>query len=390
MVQSEKNLIDALRLSVTGGTLHNCDNWAELSKIADYHHVQNLLAEVLPSADSVPSEIKTAISDKQILYVIKDANQESEVNKLINIFEKNKIPVVMLKGWIIKKLYPRPDMRTMSDTDIFIEKTDEKKIHDIIKSQGYSVVSFGEKKDNVYEKDPLVILEIHKNLFMYEDNWNDYFNCKDSQMYIWNRVKNISGYEYVYRMDDELFFVYMIAHIAKHLLDDGGIGVRSILDVWLYINKTTTLDYEVAFKDLEKLNLLTFAQNVIDLTRFWFENKENVPRVVEELGDHILKCGAHGNNRILVATKDGLMNSDNPSQLKYVFRRAFPTVEEMKVRFPRLQKNKWLLPALYIKRLWYSAVHRTSLIKNEITIAGEIDYEEVRRIQRLYKNIGLR
>ena len=268
MVQSEKNLIDALRLSVTGGTLHNCDNWVELSKIADYHHVQNLLAEVLPSADSVPSEIKTAISDKQILYVIKDANQESEVNKLINIFEKNKIPVVMLKGWIIKKLYPRPDMRTMSDTDIFIEKTDEKKIHDIIKSQGYSVVSFGEKKDNVYEKDPLVILEIHKNLFMYEDNWNDYFNCKDSQMYIWNRVKKLSGYEYVYRMDDELFFVYMVAHIAKHLLDDGGIGVRSILDVWLYINKTTTLDFEVAFKDLEKLNLLTFAQNVIELTRF--------------------------------------------------------------------------------------------------------------------------
>lgn len=390
MTQSEKNLIDALRLAVTGGRLNNCENCTELSKVANFHHVQNLLAEVLPSKERIPANIIAELTEMQTLLVIKDANQEDEVLSLMKLFEQNKIQVVMLKGWVMKKLYPRSDMRAMADTDIFIKKVDEQKIHEIIKSQGYSVVTFGGKKDNVYEKQPFVILEMHKNLFMYEDNWNDFFNRNDSQMCIWDRVEKITGYEYIYKMDDGLFFVYMIAHIAKHLLDDGGIGVRSILDVWLFMQKTPKLDLKVALQDLEKLNLYDFAKNVIKLTQYWFDKNSDVSKEVKELGDHILSCGVYGNSKILVATKDGLMTCDSPSPLKYIFRRAFPTFEEMTVRFPQLKKHKWLLPFLYIKRLWYSAVHRTDSVKKEIDSAGKVDYEEVKKIQRLYNNIGLR
>lgn len=389
MTQSEKNLIDALRLAVTGGRLNNCENWTELSKVANFHHVQNLLAEVLP-ASGVPFKIMDELTEKQTLLVIKDANQESEVSALMELFEQNKIQVVMLKGWQMKKLYPRPDLRAMADIDVFIRQSDERKAHDIVKNQGFSVVTFGGKKDNVYNKEPFVILEMHKNLFMFEDSWNEFFNSEDSQMCIWKRVEKISGFEYVYRMDDELFFVYMIAHIAKHLLDDGGIGIRAILDVWLFMQKTQGLDLELAFRDLKMLNIDVFAQKVIELTHFWFDQKCDVSKEVEELGDHILSCGVYGNSKILVATKDGLMTCGKMSPLKYVFRRAFPTVEEMTVRFPELKEHKWLLPLLYIKRLWYSAVHRTDLVKKEIKSAGKLNYEEVQKIQCLYNNIGLR
>lgn len=390
MTKSEKNLIDAVLASVTNGVFYDCENFEELVKLANSHLVQNLVAEVLPTASNVPSSVVADLSEKQTLLVIKDANQESEVLHLMKLFEENEIPVVMLKGWVMKKLYPRSDMRSMADTDIFIRQSDEQKVHDIIKSQGYSVVAFGGKKDNVYNKKPFVILEVHKNLFMFEDSWNEFFNSADSRMCIWNRIEKISGYDYVYKMDNELFFVYMIAHIAKHLLDDGGIGVKAILDVWMFMKETPELDLQIAFRDLEKLQLKDFANSVIELTRFWFDKKENVSKTTEEFGDYIFKCGVYGNSKILVATKEGIMNSDNPSQLKYVLRRAFPTVDEMKVRFPQLNKRIWLLPFLYTKRLWYSLRYRTALVKKEIRSAGEVDYSEVKRIQRLYNDIGLK
>lgn len=389
MTQSEKNLIDAVLASVTDGAFDKCENYDNLVKLAGYHQVQNLIAEVISESDEVPDSVLKYLSEMQALLVIKDANQESEATQLMKLFEQNKIPVVMLKGWLMKKLYPRTDMRTMADTDIFIRQSDERKIHDIIKSQGYSVVSFGGKKDNVYRKEPFIILEMHKNLFMFEDSWNVFFNSEESTMCIWNRVKKISGYEYIYRMDDELFFVYMIAHIAKHLLDDGGIGLRAILDVWLFMNKTQNLNFDVAFRDLEKLGLTDFAHNIIKLTEYWFEHKE-CDNTIQEFGDYILKCGVYGNSKFLVATKEGIMTSDNPSQFKYVLRRAFPTVGEMKVRFPQLNKRIWLLPFLYIKRLWYSIRHRTDSVKNEIKNAGEVDYAQVKRIHSLYENIGLK
>ena len=390
MTQTEKNLINAVLASVTDGVFSSCENPEALVKLAKYHSVENLVAEVLSKSSILPAEVSKELTEMQSLLIVKDANQELEVNNLINLFEENRISVIMLKGWLMKNLYPRTDMRSMADTDIFIKESDQQTVHNIIKNQGYSVVSYGGKKDNVYVKKPFSTLEMHKNLFMYEDNWNEIFNNENSETFIWKRVKKISGYEHIYQMDDELFFVYMIAHIAKHLLDDGGIGIRAMLDVWLFMKKTPNLNLDIVYKDLKKLNLCSFSDKVIELTEYWFDKKISASNTIEEFSDYILKCGVYGNSNNFVATKEELICFEKPSKIKYVFRRAFPKIEDMKVRYPQLNKNIWLLPVLYIKRLWYSLIHRTDSIKKEINSAGEVDFTEVKRIHQLYKDIGLR
>ncbi len=390
MDTQEQNLIQAVLAVVTGSDPPTCDNWEELIRLAKFHGVQGLLAELLRNANEVPKSLSDRLLEEQTLLIIKDANQESEVRSLMKLFEQKKTPIVMLKGWYLKSFYPRSDLRSMADTDIFIRQSDENTIHNILKEQGYNTVTFGGKKDNVYNKEPFITLEMHKNLFMFEDEWNEFFNNENSQMYIWRRVEKVEDFEYIYRMDDELFFTYMIAHIAKHLLDDGGIGIKAFLDVWLFIEKSPQLDLDAALHDLDKLGLTDFTQNVIDLSQFWFGNKNQVKETVEEFGDYILKCGVFGNSKFFVATKEELMSSEKPSQLKYVFRRAFPTIEAMKTRFPQLNNRIWLLPFLYIKRLFYSLINRTEAVKGELTGASKVDYDEAKQIHRLYKNIGLR
>ncbi len=390
MNKQEQNLIEAVLAVVDNGTVPEIDDVDKLISLSRYHMVQNIVAEVLLKSKDIPEKSAKILSDEQTLLLIKDANQEAEINSLIKLFESEKIPVIMLKGWCLKKFYPRTDLRAMADTDIFIKEADEQKIHDQLKKRDYSVVAFGGKKDNVYKKEPFIILEMHKNLFMFEDKWNEYFNDENSSMYIWNRVVNVEGCEYVYRMDDELFFTYMIAHIAKHLLDDGGIGFKSILDVWLFLKKTGKLDFQIVYRDLEKLGLKQFAENVILLSQYWFDKNDDVSKSVKELGDFILSCGVYGNSRVMVATKEGILTSEKPSTFKYLFRRAFPSCESMMVRYPELNSKKWLLLFLYIKRLWYSLIHRSGEVKSEINSAKNFDYKQVEKIQRLYKDIGLR
>lgn len=167
-------------------------------------------------------------------FVLKDANQISGVEELIKEFDKQNLSVVMLKGWVMKDLYPRTDYRFSADTDIFIHSDDEKKIHDIIMKRGFSNNGIGDKKDTVYFKQ-FNTLEIHKNLFMYEESWNDAFNDLDSPMCIWKRLKKLDGYSNIYVMDVDLYYVYHLAHMVKHLINGGGgIGVKAILDLWVY------------------------------------------------------------------------------------------------------------------------------------------------------------
>lgn len=389
MNKQEQNLIQTVLAVVDNGVVPLCDNVKALAELAKYHMVQNIVAEVLPKMGSVPQKLLDSITQEQTLLLIKDANQEAEINGLIKLLEEQKIPAVLLKGWYLKQFYPRSDLRAMADYDIFIRKADEKNIHDLLKDRGFSVVAFGGKKDDVYKKEPFIIFEMHKNLFMFEDDWNEFFNNESSQMYIWNRVVNVDDNKYIYRMDDELFYVYMIAHIAKHLLDDGGIGLKAILDVWLFLKQKTDIDFDIIYRDLDKLGLKEFADNVVALTKYWFENADDAQLQIKQFGEHILSCGVYGNSGVMVATKEDIM-AEKPSAFKYLFRRAFPSAETMKIRYPKLKTKSHLLPFYYVKRLWYSLVHRRKAVRGEFKSSRNIDYERVRRINELYKDIGLK
>ena len=389
MNKQEQNLIQAVLAGIDNAEVPVCDDVQAVVDLAKYHMVQNIVAEVLPKMGDLRRETLDSVLQEQTLLLIKDANQEAEINGLIKLFEEQKIPAVLLKGWYLKKFYPRSDLRAMADCDVYIRKSDAKKIHDLLKDRGFSVVAFGSKKDDVYRKEPFIIFEMHKNLFVFEDDWNEFFSNENSPMYIWNRVVNVDDNKYIYRMDDELFYVYMISHIAKHLLDDGGIGIKAILDVWLFLKQKTEINFNVICRDLDRLGLREFADNVVDLTKFWFEKAEDTKPCVRQLGKLILSCGTFGNSGVMVATKEDIM-AEKPTAFKYLFRRAFPGSDAMKIRYPKLKTKSYLLPFYYVKRLWYSLVHRRKAVRGEFKSSRNIDYERVRKINKLYKDIGLK
>ena len=65
-------------------------------------------------------------------------NQLYEIDKVSKEFDKNGIEYLKLKGSIIKRLYPKHEMRVMSDADILIRKDQMSEIEKILPSIEYN------------------------------------------------------------------------------------------------------------------------------------------------------------------------------------------------------------------------------------------------------------
>ena len=262
---------------------------------------------MLPDEEKPTEKVLERLEQDSITQVIQDTNQISETEELIAEFEEQQIHAIMLKGWIMKDLFPRTDLRSRADTDIFIHTSDQEKIHRIILNMGFKTISYGGKKDNVYSKEPFVTFEMHKNLFEYEDDWNEVINNKYGRQYIWKRIDKLDNYHYIHKMDEELYYVYMVAHMAKHLKDDGGIGIRAFMDLWIYRKAfADKLDMERINDDFEAFGLTTFAERAYQLALSWFdEDKIKYPdESYEKFAEYIMSCGAYGNSDNFVVNNE--------------------------------------------------------------------------------------
>lgn len=370
--------------------------WNKIIDLAKSHHVEVMIFE---AASKLPDEIKPSsavlqrLEQEAMSFIIQDANQISEVEALMRAFDKQRLPAIMLKGWIMKDLYPRTDMRSRADTDIFIHSEDEPKIHQIIMSYGYRNNGFGEKKDTVYNKDPFITLEMHKNLFMYEDEWNKVFNDANGNMYIWNRIEKLDRYNHVYKMDVDLYYVYHIAHMVKHLISGGGgIGIKSILDLWLYRSANEErMDLARIDADLKTLGLTQFADTVYKLACAWFagEGIHYSNDSIQKFGEYIIECGAYGHSDNFVANNEAMRDAKKPTRIGYLFRRAFPSKSSMEKRFPKIKQHPVMLPYYWAKRLWYSGVHRRTEVKGEVNSAWNVDYQRVESLHKRYEEWGI-
>ena len=369
--------------------------WEKIFQLAFSHHVEVIIYEATASMSE--EEIPKGLTKKkieEILYpfILKDANQISGVESLIKEFDEQNLSVIMLKGWVMKELYPRTDYRYSADTDIFIHVEDEKAIHNIIMSHEFSCNGIGEKKDTVYFKQ-FNTIEIHKNLFMYEESWNSVFNDPDSHMCIWKRLEKLDGYSNIYVMDADLFYVYHLAHMVKHLINGGGgIGVKAILDLWVYRTANSEkMDFKRINFDLDILGLTEFADTAWKLAISWFANDNIVypNNTIKQFGDFIVSCGAYGHSENYVMNSEALYNAKRPNRVGYIVRRAFPSKKSMEKRFPVIKEHPVSLPFYWIKRLWRDGFRRKKEVIGEVDSAWNVNYEKVERLHRLYREWGV-
>ena len=101
-------------------------------------------------------------------------------------------------------------------------------------------------------------VEYHPNLFAKRYIFADYFNPG------WQHAVLKENCKFVYEMTHEKFYMYMIAHFAKHYLNSGS-GIQ-IMDIWVYNKRYgNVINKQYIDVELSRANLAKFAKAVESL-----------------------------------------------------------------------------------------------------------------------------
>lgn len=310
--------------------------------------------------------------------------QQAALDELKETFEKEEIPIILLKGAILRDYYPREDLRTMADLDILIRKEDLERIRVILSSMGYHTESVDSRNEDVYIKDGCVTLEVHRELFWKQDAWNEYFKS------VWDRTEKISGYNWIQKMAPQDFYLHLLGHMIHHM-QNGGIGIKAFLDLKIFRKRHEEELEQPKFKELLKtFHLEKLDDNLKRLFRYWSGEIET-DNLMEQWTEFIINSGAYGEVGNFIITNPAFQ-SNRRKQKKfscwhYIWRRLFPSYEELHNMYPKMKKSNYIFYAG--KRIYKNGFQRGKTIKKEFQAVKKLDTRRVTNLNQLYKDLGI-
>ncbi len=239
----------------------------------------------------------------------------------------------VLKGAIIKRDYPSPEIREMSDIDLVIYDESLDKAAKVMEKLGYK--NHGIIKHHmIFTKGNDLYVEVHWCLFDESVGHSQHLYFNDF------RARLIDGKKYTYEFNHEDFYVYLIAHMAKHFFETG-CGIRNLMDIYIYLNKYgERMDKEYLDKELEKCGIRDFEREMRELAYIWLDNKE-CPEFYGNLFAYMLDSGIYGRG------ENGIWGqlakeTQNTSDVKLHY--YFPSYDFMIEKYKWLKGKRALLP----------------------------------------------
>lgn len=357
-------------------------DWRQLYTQADFHSVActayyGLL--MLPEEQQPQPEVLGLFRKAAQIVLGRETMQQYEVQHIMEKLDSKGIPYLPLKGWKMKRLYPRPDMRSMCDVDILIRQEDMPEFPTIMKESGFELEYHGMHHDE-YIKNATLSIEIHRLLFEPDSDWYEYF-----KQYM-ERTSVLDSKRQERQLPQEDFYLYLIAHMAKHFRN-GGTGVRSVMDVYVYQKAYgDSLDTAYVQREFEKLGLGGFARAMEELAQSWFAGEQIRSDCHPKMADYILNGGTYG-------LKDrGILSSVHEAgnhKGKYLLRRFFPNRHFMAAQYPCIEKAPVLLPFFWGVRAFRTVFFRRESFKREMQTVYERDGEKREQIEEIWKDSGL-
>ena len=264
----------------------------------------------------------------------------------------------------------------MSDIDIYIDEKDTKAAKKIMTSLGYDYTG-----RLSYQHEFIcngISVELHFALWGYDLEKLKDFSSLFDQTYF---VSDTS----VCRLKPEFFYVFLIAHMAKHL-KTSGIGVRAFLDIWVYIKKYgKDLDWNLIRQTLSEMALDRFEIQIRKLLKVWFLD-EPWSETSELVTGYILSSYTHGTRKNEAASS---LASSGKNKSQRAFGLVFPPLSYMRKRYFVLKKLPFLLPFFWIIRLICAPFSKNRTAKKDYNALYSVDDKDVQYAAEVLKAFGL-
>lgn len=362
-------------------------DWAQLFYLSKLHNVVSLGYESvkrMPVESGPDQELRKRWKYKNDQSTFQCMYQQAALEELKECFEREQIPVILLKGAVLREYYPREDLRTMADLDILIQKEDISRIRSLLSCMGYKAEAVDSRNEDVYTRDECVTLEVHRELFWKQDAWNEYFQ------HVWKRTEKLPGYNWVQIMNPEDFYFHLLGHMIHHM-HNGGIGIKAFLDIKIFQEqKREELETEEFQDTLKAFHMEKLNENIGKLFRSW-EGEDQTDPLMEAWTEFIMNCGAYGEvgNFIITnpAFSDFRESQKKGFRYRYIWRRLFPAYEEMKHMYPKVKKCTYFF---YVgKRIYQNVSRRRKNIKREFDMIRKLESDKVEKLHRLYNDLGV-
>ena len=364
-------------------TLIEGSDFEGLFKLADMHSVIGIYAAMNRKNKFPMSQEMAKKLDSYMLATVSQSVMWDTLYKEVSEKLANKgIINIVVKGPVIKKFYPDPDLRTMGDIDLVVHKNDIPLACKTMLEIGFrectnTVDEFKFVRNNM-------TVEIHEDLT--SEDFGTGVDYKKEMQYIFSCTKKTDSY--VRELTDDCHLVYQILHIAHHLFS-AGCGIRQILDVALTI-KHCDIDIKSVLEKFDVFRLTELAHMIFYLCDKWFEVNVEDYEIDQELynyvADHILSGGVFG----FAAGREknqSVRDSMRHSRIKFFLVNAFPNINIMRSYVIWFRnKPSILLPIAWVYR-WITSYKDHSdrinyYIKKSITGDKQIkkEYEMLKKL----------
>ncbi|MCR5422087.1 MAG: nucleotidyltransferase family protein [Bacilli bacterium] len=144
MIEQGSNLIKLIKSVLKNEKVELINpDFEAIYKLSTFHSIQNMLFYAIKDFQSeVNVELLKKLSKDNKMQLAKTTTQELEKELIEEKLNELKIKYLLMKGSVIKYLYPSIDMRSMADIDIYFEKDKAKEVKKMMLDLGYDNESY--------------------------------------------------------------------------------------------------------------------------------------------------------------------------------------------------------------------------------------------------------
>lgn len=369
----QKQFIDILSAGIRGISAEKCYenvDWDEVLELANKHKVEGILYLGLRKGNlssRIGENRLNMLKKKAAITGIGQSRHISGLSEVLSKINEIKIPVIVLKGLVVRDFYPQPDQRSMSDADILVHKDDVEAVKKVLIDMGYVFLEDHKASHHialVHHKYPVV--EIHWHLFK-RDGFSDELESYESL--IWEHAIDVNvGQASVLSLAYDDLALHLCMHMAAHLAATG-FGVRQLCDLVLLVEKKgheidwNSFIMKSKIYGFEKFNLIMFllCKELFNMEVPQDINIKSVSnkKYVEALIDEIFESGVHGKKEMVnqfstqVAFNfEGKDENATWGAIKRYLKFIFPSIDSMSDSYSYAKNFKILAPIAWIHHLF--------------------------------------
>ena len=205
--------------------------------------------------DKIPSSLKQDWKNTYNFIISQNLRIDYEHTELHKFLTDNHIPYTVLKGFSAAYYYSEPLNRMMGDVDFLVFDSDVESVQEILLSSGFESVLSHTSYHTKFKRGES-LWELHKSMGGIPDGV-----CGEKiNNYLSNSINKSELIEYngiTCRIPDAFDHgLIMLIHVAKHIINGEGVGLRHICDWAVYVNKVDISEYKL---QLEEIGLWKFA-----------------------------------------------------------------------------------------------------------------------------------